>query len=245
MKIKSLIAAAALSAVFASSSADAALLAGFNFNNGSSNFVVSTYGTFNTTGSVEKFDTDQETIGPASSGLYAATATLDLSGLVGPMGGEIAVGARWGTSNGTSTSAVSGDPAGRSLAVAGTTSGSIVFSVSTLLAQGITVSYASQRDSDAATTHTWDYFDGTDWVNLGVLSGMTSAFSAQTLNLSAVTAIENQSTVMFRLTYSGATDDAGGNRIDNVQFNALTIIPEPTVALLGGLGLLTLLRRRR
>lgn len=50
--------------------------------------------------------------------------------------------------------------------------------------------------------------------------------------------------VMFRLTFSGATADGSGSRIDNVQFNA-NIIPEPSVALLGGLGLLAFLRRRR
>lgn len=44
---------------------------------------------------------------------------------------------------------------------------------------------------------------------------------------------------------SGSPTTTEGSRIDNVQFNALNVIPEPTVALLGGLGLLALLRRRR
>jgi len=38
----------------------------------------------------------------------------------------------------------------------------------------------------------------------------------------------------------------GGNlNVDTVQFNNITVVPEPSAALLGGLGLLALLRRRR
>lgn len=43
----------------------------------------------------------------------------------------------------------------------------------------------------------------------------------------------------------GAASVAGGGSIVNSQFNAVTLVPEPSVALLGGVGLLALLRRRR
>lgn len=176
MKINLLIATAAASAVFATSSADAALLAGFNFNNGEITPSTTLFGVFFTSGTVEVFDATAETISPASSGLYGATATLDLSGLQGPMGGS--TGERWGTSVGTSLSAVSGDPAGRSFAVAGVANNgsSIVFSIPTTLAEDITVVYDAQRDGSGATTHAWDYsLDGTTWVNLTTLSGHMGA----------------------------------------------------------------------
>lgn len=38
---------------------------------------------------------------------------------------------------------------------------------------------------------------------------------------------------------------AGNLDVETVQFNNITVVPEPSAALLGGLGLLGLLRRRR
>jgi hypothetical protein len=251
MKTKSLLATAALSSFFCISSAEAALLVAFNFNNSQAFPSTTTFGGFLSTGSVEVFDATTETITPASSGLYASTASLDLSGLNGQMTGSFQTGGTvWGASSvSTALSAVPGDNAGRSLGIAGlgNNNASIVFTVSTNLAEGISISYDAQSNTGGATTHTWDYsLNGSDWFSVAVLSGhMTSSFANTTVNMSTISAIENQSMVMFRLTYSGATADNAPSRIDNLQVNALNIIPEPTVALLGGFGLLALLRRRR
>lgn len=47
----------------------------------------------------------------------------------------------------------------------------------------------------------------------------------------------------FKFYISGTTN--GSNAADNLYFNSLTIVPEPSAALLGGLGVFALLRRRR
>ena len=75
---------------------------------------------------------------------------------------------------------------------------------------------------------------------------------SQAFNLSAITDLNNQSTIYLRfvvdsLVTAGGTTvasfaTAGSSRMDNVTINA---VPEPATALLGAFGLLGLLRRRR
>ncbi len=70
----------------------------------------------------------------------------------------------------------------------------------------------------------------------------TPSFQRVTIDFSSATALNNQSIVAIR--FDDFDRDTGNNsmRIDNVL---VTAIPEPSAALLGGLGLLALLRRRR
>jgi hypothetical protein len=69
-----------------------------------------------------------------------------------------------------------------------------------------------------------------------------ATFTRISLDLSSITGLNNQSFVAIRF---DDFDNGTGNdamRIDNLL---ITAIPEPSSALLGGLGLLGLLRRRR
>jgi hypothetical protein len=75
------------------------------------------------------------------------------------------------------------------------------------------------------------------------------ASTSFSFDLSAITALDNDSSIFFRLTntttvaINGGTVATGGTgRVDNV---VIATIPEPTTALLGALGCLALLRRRR
>jgi hypothetical protein len=70
----------------------------------------------------------------------------------------------------------------------------------------------------------------------------TTSFATAMVDLSDVDELDGAPTVVLRYALSGATSGSGNNRIDNLQVNA---IPEPSVALLGALGALGLLRRRR
>lgn len=78
--------------------------------------------------------------------------------------------------------------------------------------------------------------------NYTVNAGAT--FTRVTLDLSSVTALDNQSVVSLR--FDDWSNGTGNNdmRIDNVLVTA-SPVPEPSTALLGSLGLLGLLLRRR
>jgi hypothetical protein len=70
----------------------------------------------------------------------------------------------------------------------------------------------------------------------------SDVFTRITLDLSSITGLNNQSYVAIRLDDFDSGTGNNDMRIDNVM---ITAIPEPSTALLGGLSLLSLLRRRR
>ena len=114
--------------------------------------------------------------------------------------------------------------------------------------------YSTNGSTYTTTGYTYQVFQnstvGTNAVSFGTWNGTTAiAETSYVADLSAITALDNQATLFFRfvststLTPSGgAAAAAGTSRMDNVMING---VPEPTTALLGSLGLLALLRRRR
>lgn len=216
----------------------AALIVGFNFNNATS---ASGFGSFNTVGTDEVFDSGTEVITPATHGEFKASSSVNLSALVGTNGGLISN--NWGAGGGTTENAVSGDAGGFSLGVAGTSNESayITFSTETTGRTDVVLTYGT-RSSRRDINHSWSYStDGVTFTNITtVVSPNSNSFSTQTVDMGAISAVENQAIVYFRLTFSNFTAANQVTFVDNVQ-----VIPEPAAALLGGLGLLALLRRRR
>lgn len=114
--------------------------------------------------------------------------------------------------------------------------------------------YSTNGTTYTTTGYTYQVFQNsaaaTNSVSFGTWNGTTAiAETSYVADLSAITALDNQSTLFFRfvststLTPSGgAAAAAGTSRMDNVMING---VPEPTAAFLGSLGLLALLRRRR
>src|SRR5688572_18983253 len=97
---------AAITAGALTSSANAALLSYWNFNNRTAG-VSGGPGTFNTTGTAEVYNATTERIAPASGGAMASTAYVGFSNLAGAMGGT--ANNNWGTFGGATANALNGD----------------------------------------------------------------------------------------------------------------------------------------
>lgn len=241
---------ASLFAIFAlpllSSTAGAALIAGFNFNNATAG-AGGGLGTFNTTGTAEVFNATTEIVSPASNGDLASSATINLSSIGGTMGGT--ANNNWGTFAGDLTNAFGTDVAGQALSIVGTgnNSSTVLITVSTTGYEDIILSYATRGTATGFSTQAWEYStNGTDFTAATTLTGRNvTAWSTQSVDLSSIAAADNASTLYLRLTVSGATNTGGNNRIDNIQINGTVSVPEPAAVLLGSIGLIGLLRRRR
>lgn len=60
----------------------------------------------------------------------------------------------------------------------------------------------------------------------------------------ADTTLAGGESAIFTIVFSGAASVSNSSAFDNLAFQG-TVIPEPSTALLGGFGILLLLRRRR
>lgn len=121
---------------------------------------------------------------------------------------------------------------------------SITLSFSMTGLENPVLTLAAQRTPTGFTSQQLAYSTdgGASYADFGAPQTPAANFALQTWDLSAVNLLDGASAVMLKITFAGATGSTGNNRIDNVQINA---VPETTTSLLGALGLLGLLRRRR
>jgi len=128
-----------------------------------------------------------------------------------------------------------------------------VFKFSMTGFQDLVISLSAQRTSTGFATQAWEYStDGTTYTSIGSLVGGSTAgtirnsfTNSDTLTLPTVTGFNNAANAYVRVTFTGATASAGNNRLDNIQFNAVPAVPEPSCAILIGLGGIGLIVRRR
>ncbi len=159
----------------------------------------------------------------------------------------------FGTFAGNVLNALNADPSGGALAVqsgAGNVNNGnyFQFAVSSLGFQDVVLTYATRGTSSGFTSHDFSFStDGINFTSLGSQPAViTSTWAVTTLDLSAVPAADNAAGLIVRITLNGATstNGLGNNRFDNVQFNA-TQVPTPGALALLGLGGIVALRRRR
>lgn len=156
---------------------------------------------------------------------------------------------------GTTTNSLNSDPAGQALVIQGGASESatpvqnngatIILEVNLSSLSNPILSFASQRTTTGFNSNQVAYStDGTSYTNFGTAFNPATSFGSTiyTFDFSSINVLDGDSSVFFRITYSGATANSGNNRIDNIQINA---VPEPGAALIGAFGMLGLLRRRR
>ena len=128
------------------------------------------------------------------------------------------------------------------------------FATSTTGFEDIIVTFDQTRSSTGPADFELQYsldgnsFTGAGAYTVGALTWSTSTpvpESTFTFDLTGISALENASSVTFRLVATGAASGtAGTNRVDNFNIEA-TAIPEPTSLAVIGLGGLLALRRRR
>ncbi|WP_432798031.1 PEP-CTERM sorting domain-containing protein [Poriferisphaera sp. WC338] len=182
------------------------------------------------------------------------TGSLTLQNFVGNADGSGVYG-NITSSVGTTENAQPSVTSGGSLTIRrGTTTGgastnngaSIWLSASTIGLEDIIVSWAQRGTSTGFDSRVFAYStNGIDFTDFGTDSGdLTSTWETESYDLSAISALENVSTVYFRITLNGATGTTGNNRFDNITIEG-SAIPEPaSLALLGFGGLVALSRRK-
>ncbi|MCE9619141.1 MAG: hypothetical protein K8R92_04460 [Planctomycetes bacterium] len=124
---------------------------------------------------------------------------------------------------------------------------SMVFKFSMSGMGNLGVTYAVQKTGTGFSTQQWDYStDGTNWFAAATVTGMQANFALGTgtiTSLGVATGLDNAATAYMRVTFTGATNATGNNRMDNFIFNADAVPAPGAVALVGLAGLVS--RRRR
>lgn len=122
----------------------------------------------------------------------------------------------------------------------------ITLSLSSAGYDTLVLSFATRMSGGATGTEVWTYStDGTTFSSLGSVTPTAGSFGLKSLNLSTLSsnALDNQSAFYLRMAIGTGT--SASYALDNLQLTGVAI-PEPnTAALLGGLGAVLLLRRRR
>ena len=116
--------------------------------------------------------------------------------------------------------------AGKALTLVNITSNgkSMIIKFSTKDFAKIKMSFATRGTSKGFNSHKWAYsVDGEnfDTISVANTANTTSTFQLKELDLSAITAINDQENVYLRLTVNGCTDSSGNNRLDNIVLSGL------------------------
>jgi hypothetical protein len=195
----------------------------FDGSNGSSNWFVPTSGSTNT---------ELNAFGGSNVNTLASDGTL-LSNVTSGTSALALVGGAGGTAaNGKSA----------------------VFAFSMAGKADLSISLSAQRTTTGFTTQLWEYSadGGSTWGNVGSFISGTTAGTIQSsfvntgvLSFAAFSALNGVSDARLRVTFTGASNASGNNRLDNIQLNA---VPEPSsgaLLILGGVALVAIRSLRK
>lgn len=146
-------------------------------------------------------------------------------------------------SSGTTLNAGMADPAGMALAIlAGANlqnNGSILeLRVSTLGFENVTISFVFQRsDTGFNSIVTRESIDGTTFQGFSFVSPSTNFWGGSHTTFFPTGPVNNNPFFALRLTLSGATNEAGELRLDNIVVSGTQIVPEPATMILLSAGL--------
>lgn len=181
--------------------------------------------------------------------LSTGSPDLVVNNNLGTLGGTGGIGA----SGNINTLFAQGQPNNNAQAIGLTTNGAITFAINMTTfglgsaGEAWSLAFATQNigDSNNSSSIAWDYsLNGSDFTSTGFSTAITNNATAGSVDLSSINALDGQSVVYFRGTFSDVT---GASYIDNFQVFA-TAVPEPSsfAALAGVLALgFAAVRRRR
>lgn len=151
------------------------------------------------------------------------TKEIEPNNDLGTLGGNGEIGA----SGNINTLTAQGQEYGFGNALGLTTNGAITIAIDLTgfelgsSAESWSLAFATQNnsDSDNSSSIAWDYsLDGSEFVSTGITTAITQNAAAQSVDLSGIEALDGQTEVFFRGTFSGVDD--GVSYIDNLQVNA-------------------------
>ncbi len=135
---------------------------------------------------------------------------------------------------GSVVNAQPGYAAGGSLSVQGAPGNSnngmhILIAASTEGYDHIVLSWAQQRTSTGfnSSAVAWSADGGINFTEFGNTGVVASSFALQSFDFSAVTDLNDNPDVVFRITLSGATAETGNNRFDNITVTGTALDAEP------------------
>lgn len=163
---------------------------------------------------------------PAECGVYSATSNFYADGTNGSSNWATATTRQYfaGFAPTTSLCGVTVATGAYTLVAPGTPFNngfSVVFKLPTTGYQDLILTYATRGTASGYTTHDWSYStDGITFTPHSTIGGRNAtAFSNQTVDFSAISALDNLANVYIKLVVNGATAASGNNRFDNINFS--------------------------
>ncbi len=126
--------------------------------------------------------------------------------------------------------AQNGDPSGTHLRFNNPIGGALVFAIPSTGYNNIVVKFATRRSGQGAGTQKWYYsVDGSTYIFLADILPVDGDPTLATLDLSAITAADNNANLKLKVEFAEAPGGTGGNnRFDNFTVSSGTSTPPPS-----------------